>query len=56
MKKNELLNNLNKIAEPSISWMEEAKFRIENRKKIEDSQEITLHTLRETRKADLTNG
>lgn len=50
MKKNELLNKLNKIAEPSTSWLEEAKFRIENRKTIEYSQEIALRILRELRK------
>jgi len=50
MKKNEILKELNKIAEPSTSWLKEAEFRIENRKTLEYSQEIALRILRELRK------
>lgn len=49
MEKNELLDKLNKIAKTPTSWMEEAKFRIENRKNIEQLKETELRILRELR-------
>lgn len=50
MKRKELLNKLNSIAEPSKTWLEDAQNRIENRKTLEYSQEIALRILRELRK------
>jgi len=47
--KEEMLAIINEIAQPSNKWLEEAKFRLENRGWIERSQKVALKILRTLR-------
>lgn len=49
MDKQEILDKLNAIAKPATTWLEEAKFRVENRETIQHSQETALKKLRKKR-------
>lgn len=52
MTRKEILAKLNSIAKPSTTWLEEARFRVENQEWLELSQRIALNILRTLRAQD----
>ena len=52
MTRQEILEKLNSIAKPSTSWLEDARYRVENQDWLERSQIIALNILRSLRAQD----